>query len=448
LRAKPGDDSEEGFANAISFRHCMAPIQRAALSPVLRCAICWAPAATKKIMTYSNETTAQGDGPGAWLILSLAIACGITVANLYYAQPLVGPISESLGVSVATGSLIVTMLQLGYVLGLVFLVPLGDLIENKKLILLALGGLIACLIISALAPGAAIFIASSFLLGISAVGTQMLIPMAAHLAPERRRGQVVGTVVSGALFGILVARPISTLIAGAFGWRAVYLISALTMCVVLGLMAIVLPRRQPEHTLTYPKLIHSLWDLLLHTPVLQRRALYQALFFGAFSLFWTAAPLLLLAPPFSLGHFALSAFLLSGAAGALIAPLSGRLADRGHSRAVTGVAIAAMGLSFVLTWIGGTGSLVAMVLAGIVLDAGAQANLIVGQRAIFTLAPEVRSRLNALYMGIFFFGGAIGSAISGYAVTRGGAPLVSMIGIGATLIALAMFATEFSGKRE
>ncbi|MDB5653566.1 MAG: major facilitator superfamily transporter [Tardiphaga sp.] len=399
-------------------------------------------------MPPSHETSARDDGPGGWLIFAFAVACGITVANVYYAQPLVGPISASFGIGVEAGSFMVTMIQLGYVAGLIFLVPLGDLVENKKLILITLGALIACLLISVAAPNASVFFASSLLLGISAVGTQMLVPMAAHLAPEHRRGQVVGTVVSGALFGILLSRPISTLIAGAFGWHAVYLASALAMCGVLALMAVVLPKRQPAHALTYPTLIHSLWELLIHTPVLQRRAAYQALFFGAFSLFWTSSPLVLGAAPFSLGHLAMSAFLLSGVAGAMIAPVAGRLADRGHSRAVTGVAIGAMGLSFVLVWIGGSvGSVAAFVLAGIVLDAGSQAHLVTGQRAIFALAPEVRSRLNALYMGLFFFGGAVGSAVSGSAVSHGGAMMVSGIGLGFTVIAALLYATEFMGKK-
>jgi len=398
-------------------------------------------------MPPSSETPARDDGPRAWLVFAFAVTCGITVANVYYAQPLVGSISASFGIGVDVGSFIVTMIQLGYVAGLIFLVPLGDLVENKKLVLLTLVALIACLLISTLAPSAAVFLGSSLLLGISAVGTQMLVPMAAHLTPAPRRGQVVGTVVSGALFGILLARPISTLIAGSFGWRAVYLSSAVAMCAAVALMAWVLPRRQPEHALTYPKLIHSLWDLLIGTPVLQRRAAYQALFFASFSLFWTSSPLLLEQPPFSLGHLAMSAFLLSGVAGALIAPLAGRLADRGYSRTVTGVAILAMGLSFVLTWIGGTGSLAAFVLAGIVLDAGSQAHLVTGQRAIFALAPEVRSRLNALYLGLFFFGGAVGSAVSGSAVSHGGTTTVALIGLGFTALAAVLYATEFVGKK-
>lgn len=398
-------------------------------------------------MPPSHATPARDDGPSGWLILSLAIACGVTLANVYYAQPLVGPISESFGIGVATGSLIVTMIQLGYVGGLVFLAPLGDLVENKRLILATLGALVACLLLSTLASTAAVFIAASLALGICAVGTQMIIPMAAHLAPERRRGQVVGTVVSGALFGILLARPLSTLIAGAFGWRAVYLSSAAAMCIILVLMAVALPRRKPAQTLTYPELIRSLWDLLIHTPVLQRRAAYQALFFGAFSLFWTATPLLLELPPFSLGHLAMSAFLLSGVAGALIAPLSGRLADRGHSRLMTGVSIAAMGASFILTFVGGAASsIAAFVLAGILLDAGSQANLIVGQRMIFTMAPEVRSRLNALYLGLIFLGGAAGSAVSGSAVSHGGGTAVAVIGLVFTALAGLLYATEFRGR--
>jgi predicted MFS family arabinose efflux permease len=400
-------------------------------------------------MSASPETSARDDGPGGWLIFAFAVACGVTVANVYYAQPLVGPISESFGIGIDAGSFIVTMIQLGYVAGLLFLAPLGDLVENKKLILVTLSALIACLLISTLAPNAGIFLASSLVLGISAVGTQMIIPMAAHLAPERKRGQVVGTVVSGALFGILLSRPLATLIAGSFGWRAVYWLSALAMCAVLALMAYVLPRRRPEHALTYPRLIHSLWDLLISTPVLQRRAAMQALFFGGFSLFWTASPLLLEASPFSLGHLAMSAFLLSGVAGALIAPVAGKLADHGHSRAITGVAILAMGLSFVLVWVGGSfGSLAAFVLAGIVLDAGSQAHLVTGQRAIFSLAPEIRSRLNALYMGLFFFGGAVGSAVSGSAVSHGGAAAVSVIGLGFTAIAVVLFVTEFWGTKK
>lgn len=399
-------------------------------------------------MSDQIETNAEGEGPGAWLILSLAIACGVTVANLYYAQPLVGPISQSFGLSIEVAGLMLTVVQLGYVIGLFFLAPLGDLVENKTLIVVTLCGLVASLLISAVAPSATVFVAASFLLGIGAVGTQMMLPVAAHLSPKHIRGQTVGTVMSGLLFGILLARPVATLIAGEFGWRTMYFISAAAICGVIVLMIVALPRRRPEHTLTYATLIHSLWDLLLHTPALQRRSAYQALLFGSFIMFWTAIPLLLQQPPFSLGHLALSAFMLSGISGAFIAPLAGRLADRGHVRAVTGAMMAAVGISFALTWIGfSSGSLAILVIAGILLDAGTQANFVAGQRVIYGLAPEVRSRLNALHLSFAFLGAAVGSAVSGFALARGGAPLVCMIGIGASLLALALFATEFIGKR-
>lgn len=398
-------------------------------------------------MPHTKELSAEGEGPGGWLILSLAVACAVTVANLYYAQPLVGPISESFGLSHAATGLTLALIQLGYVIGLLFLVPLGDLVENKTLILVMLCCLIGSLLLSVAAPNAAIFIAASFVLGVTAVGTQMILPVAAHLTPERIRGQTVGTIVGGLLFGILLARPLSTLVAGEFGWRAVYLMSAVAMCAVVALMAITLPRRRPEHSLTYVTLIQSLWDLLRTTPILRRRAAYQTLLFGAFIMFWVAMPLVLQAPPFSLGHLALSAFLLSGVSGACVAPWTGRLADRGHVRAVTGVAMLAVAISFVLIWIGARGSLTLMVIAGIVLDAGSQANFVAGQRAIYALPPHIRSRLNALYLSLIFFGGAVGSAIAPFAVERGGVPLFCAIGICFPLLALALFAIELRGER-
>ena len=256
-------------------------------------------------MPSPAEHSAHDDGPGGWLILSFAIACGITVANIYYAQPLVGPISESFGLDLSSAGVMLTMVMLGYVIGLLFLAPLGDLVENKTLILITLCALIVSLLIAAVAPTATVFIASTLLVGLTAVGTQMMLPVVAHLAPERRRGQIVGTVMSGLLFGILLSRPLATMVAGSFGWRAVFVMSAVLMFGVLVLMMVALPRRKPEHSLTYPTLIHSLWKLMLTTRILQQRSAYQCLLYGSFSLFWTAMPLVLDQPPFSFGHIAM-----------------------------------------------------------------------------------------------------------------------------------------------
>jgi len=392
-----------------------------------------------------STTSAKSADPGFWIILSLAIACGVTVANIYYAQPLIGPISETFNLDISASGLIVTMIQFGYVLGLIFLAPLGDLIENKALILVTTAAVIASLAISSFAPNVSVFIAASLLLGLTATATQMLIPVAAHLAPEHKRGQIVGTVMSGLLFGILLARPISTLIAGVLGWRGVYALSALAMLGVLLMLSYTLPRRKPEHSMSYFGLLGSLWTLLRTTPPLQRRTAYQAMMFGAFSLFWTATPLILQKPPFSLGHIALSLFLLSGAAGALVAPIAGRLADKGYGDALTFGAIVLVAAGFVLVGVGGH-SLWLLVIAGIILDAGVQMNMLVGQRTIYSLGAHIRSRVNAIYLALFFIGGGIGSALSGYAVSHGGTVRVALYGLCFPAITLLLFGLELARR--
>ena len=218
----------------------------------------------------------------------------------------------------------------------------------------------------------------------------------------------------------------------------------------VALMAAALPRRRPDHTLTYPTLIRSLWALMRDTGVLRRRSAYQCLLYGAFTLFWTAMPLLLEQPPFSFGPIAMSAFLLSGAGGALLAPLAGRMSDRGRGGTVTLLSMLTVLAGFAVTGSvghgGGAGPIALLVVAGILIDAGTQSNMVTGQRAIYALSADIRSRLNALYLASAFFGGAIGSGLSGYAVAHGGTAAIGIIGIGISLAALALFATEFLGK--
>jgi predicted MFS family arabinose efflux permease len=384
--------------------------------------------------------------PSPALIFSFALACGVAVANLYYVQPLIGPVGESLHLSVEASALVVTTLQLGYVAGLIFFVPLGDLIENRKLILVTLGGLVVACLAASFSPSASFFMVCCLLVGVTTTAAQMLIPLAAHLSPEKSRGRIVGSIMSGLLLGILLARPFSTLAAGFVGWRGVFVISAGFGAAVIALLAVVLPRYAPKAGLHYGNLIASLWPLLRDTPVLQRRAFYQACLFGAFSLYWTSIPLVLTQPPFSFGHVALSLFMLSGAAGAFVAPVAGWLADHGYTRPATALAFAFTAIAFGLAYAGQT-SIPLLVLAGIVLDAGVQANVVIGQRAIYSLAPQVRSRLNALYLSLFFLGGAVGSAVAGVAFARGGLPLISVIGLAFPAAAALVFGTELLGKR-
>lgn len=373
------------------------------------------------------------------LTLALAAVCGLTAANQYYAQPLIEPIARSLGIDIAQAGLIVTLFQLGYVVGLVLLVPLGDLLESRGLIVRTLVGAALASAMAALAPSAPWFLLAALLVGIFTSAVQMIVPAASHLAPPEIRGRVMGTVISGLLVGILFARPAATLIGGTFGWRWVFGIGAVVMVFNAVLMARVLPVHRPPPGLSYRQLLGSMAGLVRDTPVLRQRAAYQATMFGAFSVFYTAIPLVLAAPPFSLGHGAIAAFMLSGAAGVFVAPYAGTLADRGHGRAGTGLAIALVLVGFGLAYLASGGSLALMVAAGIVLDAGVQVNFVISQRAIHMLPGEQRSRLNGLFLALFFFGGALGSALTGLAYMRGGWSSVLLLGTLFPLAAIGLF---------
>ena len=377
------------------------------------------------------------------MILLLATACGLIAANLYYAQPLIGLIAPALALPRTAASLIVTLTQLGYCAGLVLLVPLGDLVENRRLTLFTLAGAVLALTVAATASSASWFLAASLGIGLGSVAVQMLVPIAAHMAPDASRGRVVGNVMSGLLLGIMLARPAASLTASAFGWRFLFASSAVLMVVLALILRTLLPQRRPVAAHSYASLIGSLWTLLRQTAVLRRRAAYQASLFAAFSLFWTAVPLELAGPPFRLTQRGIALFALAGAAGAIAAPIAGRIADRGWSRIATGVSLASVAVAFLLALLGG-GSIAALLAAGVLLDLGVQSNLVLGQRAIYALGVHTRSRLNGIYMAIFFAGGALGSAIASPAYARGGWTLVGWIGLAIPAAALLLYATEFA----
>lgn len=379
------------------------------------------------------------------LVLLMALACGVVVANIYYAQPLVGLIGPAVGLSPETASLVVTLTQVGYGAGLVLLVPLGDLLENRRLVVVTLCSTVVALLVATVAPTASLFLMAAFLIGVTSVAVQMLVPLAAHMAPEASRGQVVGNVMSGLLLGILLARPVSSLIADSLGWRAVFGLSAVVMVAFAVLLWRVLPQRRPRGQSSYGALLGSLGRLLVRTPVLQRRTVYQTMMFASFSLYWTSVPLLLMGAPFHLSQRGIALFALSGAAGALVAPIAGRIADRGWTRPATGFALAMAALSFFVAR-AGEGSIALLVLAGLLLDMGVQMNMVLGQRAIYSLGAETRSRMNAIYMAIFFLGGAAGSALAGYAFAVGGWAPVTWIGFAFPAVGLLFYLTEFRGR--
>jgi predicted MFS family arabinose efflux permease len=392
-------------------------------------------------MNHLAKSTATRHMP-RWMVFLFACACGIVVANLYYAQPLIALIAPEIGLSESAASLIVTLTQLGYCIGLVLLVPLGDLIENRKLVIFTICGAILALFIAMLAPTAGWFLFSAFIVGVGSVAVQMLLPIAAHITPEERRGRTIGNIMSGLLLGIMLARPFSTLIADFFGWRAVFGVSAILLILLTVILWLLLPIRKPKSDHHYYSLIGSLWTLLRETPILQRRAIYQAALFASFTLFWTMAPILLAGPVFQFSQLGIALFTLAGAMGVVAAPIAGRMADSGHTKIATGFSIAAVAFAFLLAQMGGHGSLAALVIAGILLDLGVQSSLVLGQRTIYLLGADVRSRLNGLYMAIFFAGGAIGSAIASIAYVYGGWSLVAWIGFTFPAMALMFFFTE------
>ncbi|WKW52551.1 MFS transporter [Rhodomicrobium lacus] len=379
------------------------------------------------------------------MVRLFALACGILVANIYYAQPLAGPIGAELGLPATATGLIVTMTQVGYGLGLLLIVPLGDLIENRRLIVsvIALDVLAILGIAAAGAPGP--FLAAAFLVGLFSVVAQIIVPLAAQLSPDATRGQTVGNVMSGLLLGIMLARPVSSFVTELSSWHVIFIASAVAMTALAVALRIWLPERRPASGLSYGGLLLSLARLFAETPVLRRRAFYHALMFAAFSLFWTATPLLLAGPLYGLSQGGIALFAFAGVAGAVAAPLAGRLADRGRTRMATAAAMACAALAFPMTFAAEPGSALALgllVAAGILLDFGVSANLVLGQRAIFSLAAAYRSRLNGLYMAIFFAGGAIGSAAGAWAFASGGWPLCAATGFAFPIAALIYFATE------
>ncbi len=387
------------------------------------------------------STTPVITGP---LTLLLAVACGLIVANIYYIQPLAGLVAEEVGLPASATGLLVTFTQIGYGLGLIFVVPLGDIVTGRRLIVSILCLLTLALLGLAYAFSSGLVLAASLLVGITSVVAQVIVPFAGNLAPDEHRGRVVGNVMSGLLFGIMLSRPVSSFLSHWFGWRSIFVISALAMAVLASVMRRQLPQGKPSSTLNYAGILRSLPGYVLNYPLLRRRALYHAALFGAFSLFWTAVPLLLVREPFGLDQSGIALFSLAGAAGALVAPLAGRAADRGWTRPLTGAAICFVGFSFFLClWAAKIQSVLLLGGAAILLDMGVSMNLISSQRAIFALGAETRSRFNGLFMAFFFGGGAIGSALAGLTFAEGGWTLTCWTGVGFGAAALLYYATEF-----
>jgi predicted MFS family arabinose efflux permease len=381
-----------------------------------------------------------------WMTALLSAACGLIAANVYYAQPIAGPISASLGIRPGATGLIVTVTQVGYAVGLLLIVPLGDLLENRRLLAVLTGVAGLALLSAAMSTTPLQFFASEFCVGLGSVAVQIVLPYATHMVSEKIRGQFIGNIMAGLMIGIMLSRPTSSLIDELFSWHAVLFFSAATTFAVSFGIMLALPRRVPKARTRYAALLASMGHLALTTPVLQRRALYQVFLFAAFSLFWTTAPLRLAGPAFHLSQGGIALFALAGVAGAIAAPLAGRIADRGVGRTATALSMATVAGAFLITHLakedGSSLALALLVMAALMVDFGMTANLTLGQRAIFVLSAEHRSRLNALYLATYFLGGAVGSALGGWAYAVAGWSLASWIGFALPVFALLYFMTE------
>lgn len=393
------------------------------------------PCSSETFMPHSSQSPHNAMTMTPAMVMLFAFCCGAIVANIYYAQPIIELIAPDIGLSSTAASLIVSLTQIGYALGLFFLVPLGDLLENRRLMLVTTVVAILSLLGAAFAEQPNVFLLVSLLVGFSSVSVQMLIPLAAHLAPEESRGRVVGGIMGGLLLGILLARPIASLVADHFGWRAVFGSAAVVMIGISVVLATTMPKRLPDHRASYGQLLFSLWTLLRTQPVLRQRAFYQACMFATFSLFWTAVPLEL-SRNHGLSQTQIAIFALIGAIGAIAAPISGRLADAGYTRIASLGALLFGALSFLPGLVHPAYSVIGLAITGVVLDFCVQTSMVLGQRTVYALDAASRSRLNALYMTSIFIGGAIGSAVASPLFDHGGWTWVLIAGTALPLIAL------------
>ncbi|NUS79939.1 MAG: MFS transporter, partial [Streptomyces sp.] len=357
-----------------------------------------------------SATVPAPQGVSGRLVALLAVASGMTVANLYYAQPLLSSLSGVFHTSTATAGALVTVTQIGYVIGMLFLVPLGDRLEKRNLVTVLLTVTTLALVAAGLATSFPMLLIASLVSGATSVVAQILVPFAAGLAPDHARGRVVGRVMSGLLTGILLSRTVSSLVSDLAGWRVVFLGSAALMAVLAVALRAALPRHAPTITVPYHHVLRSTARLVRTHPVLVRRGLYQAAMFGAFSAFWTTVSFVLTGPRFHYSPVGVAVFALVGAAGAAIAPFAGRWADRGLVRPMTGIAFVAAVLAFAVAGFGGH-SVVLLALAAIVVDMAVQTTLILGQHTVYQLDPAARARLNSAFIALFFVGGAAGSQL-------------------------------------
>ena len=386
----------------------------------------------------THEITAEQAAAGPGATFAMAAAAGIAVANIYYNQPMLAVIGQDLPGSLTAA--IPTATQLGYALGLFLLVPLGDLVERRRLIVGQFVVLAGALALAAIAPSAPVIVLASFAVGLASTVAQQIVPLAAHLAAPARRGATVGMVMAGVLSGILLSRTLAGIVATHAGWREMFWLAVPMSLTAAALMAAILPRSVPESPTSYGRLMGSMVELWREFPALRLAALTQSLLFAAFTVFWTILAFRLEAPDIA------GLFGLVGTVGILAAPIAGRFADR---HGPTGAVMVGTAVTL-LSWIvfGAWGSIAGLVVGCVLLDFGMQSALVSHQHIVFALRPAARARLNTLFMGAMFLGGAAGSGLATVAWTTGGWALVTALGIGFGAVATALQARARLTRRE
>ncbi len=388
-------------------------------------------------MTHANDSTLTAPMVGL-----LAAGAGLTVAALYYSQPMLGILGADLGAAPHAVGLVPTLTQLGYALGIFFLAPLGDRFDRRRIILLKAAALCVALLAAGASSSIGLLLAASLATGLAATVAQDIVPAAATLAPEAQRGRIVGSVMTGLLMGILLSRVVSGVVAAHFGWRAVFVAAAASVALFAAVAARALPRFHPTTHLRYAALLASSLQLWRRHAPLRRAALAQGLLAVGFSAFWSTLAVMLHGSEWHLGSAAAGAFGLAGAAGALAAPLAGKLADTRGPELVTRLGASLAAAAFLAMALGGLlpmqWQLWAIGLGALAFDLGVQATLIAHQTIVYGLEPAARSRLNALFFTAMFIGMSCGAALGSLALAQWGWSGVMTLAFVAALGALAV----------
>lgn len=383
-------------------------------------------------MTYPQQ---QKPLLTAGLLLLLAVITGISVANLYYLQPLLAEISLSFKVDPTTVGIGAMLTQVGYALGMLFILPLADIWNKKYLICgVAITAGIIMLIIG-INNNLWIFLIATLLLGISSVTPQLIVPLGAELAAPDKRGVVIGQIMSGLFIGILLSRTVSGFIGEYLGWHAIYLIAAGLMLLVVIIVVLRLPNYHQPQTISYGQLFKSIFVLARQEPVLRAAALNGGLMFAVFSIFWTVLPFWLASKIYHLGPQVVGIFGLVGVIGVIAAPIAGKMADRRSPEVTISWAIIIVILSYLSFWLAGT-HLLGLIIGVILLDLGVQSCQISNQARIFALSDSARNRINTFYMVSYFCGGAFGSWLGALCYTHWGWSGTSLAGLALLILAL------------